>query len=378
MKPNLMKPIKYLINLIQKVFNRISIQKRFIFFLLLFSLTPVLIIGVISNNSLKKVVKDKIVRYSLAELTQTVANIQLKLAEYETISLQLFVNNDFITTLENYADTSNGTSNSAIRKTVEACFNEYMTNSKDLFGFMFLCESGNKTSIITTRDFRKDYFGLSRSFKSTSSYRNILKADGRIIWSTAIKENRNNYIILGRLIRRLSNGEPLGVLAIIIDEDKIDQLVNLSIYNELNDSLNGVENYSMIINDNGEIVSSPFKDDIGKNVSQIIKEIIPLRPVLGKSFTSGENKINQGSFITKVNNKESLITYKAIGSKIGLSRKNGWYLINLAPTAFLYEERQTVLLMTIILCLVFGSLVFWLAFYWVNFIYNELKSRSCQ
>lgn len=375
---SLIKPIKHFMDRGRQFFKLISVRERFICFFLLLSLTPVLIIGSISNNSLKKVVTDKIARYSLAELSQTVVNIQLRLAEYETISLQLFVNKDFNNTLENYADSGNGPLNITSRKTVETYFNEYMTNKKDLYGFIFFNDSDNGDSIMVTKDFHKDFISLCRSFKRTGVYHDIMKADGGIVWSTPIKIERNNFIILGRLIKRMSNGQPLGILAIIIDEDRIDQLANLTIYNELNNSLNGIENYSLVINDNGEIISSPFKEDIGKNVSQIMGNTLPLKPVFGNTFSAKVNKIDQGSFISKVNNHQSLVTYKAIGSKNGIGGKSGWYLVNLAPTSFLYEERQTVALTTLILCLIFGILAVWISFYVTKMIYSKQSSKSCR
>lgn len=352
-----MKLIKYLGACITYFLEHFSIRKRFIFFFLLFSLTPIIIIGSISNRNFKKLVTGKIVRYSLAELAQAAVNIQLKLAEYETISLQLFVNNDFITTLENYSDSGNNSPNSAIRETVKSCFNEYMTDKNDLFGFMFLPISENLNPIVVTKDFQKDFINLSQNFTGTSAGNNILKADGGIVWSATQKIKRSNFLILGRLIKRITNGKPLGILAIIIDEDKIDQLANLSIYNDLDNSLNGIESYSLVINSNGEIVSSPFKEDIGQSALQLVRNI-----GLSKSNAVPDSKIDQGSFFTTVNQQKSLVTYKAVGSKIGKAGIGDWYLVNLAPASFLYKEQRAVTIATIALSLIFGILGVWVSF----------------
>ena len=375
---NWTKPIKYLGYYGQKLSGNFSIRKRFLLFFLAFSLTPIIIIGIISNNSFKKLVMEKIVRYSLAELGQTAVNLQLKMAEYETISLQLFVNKEFNAILEDFVDIENSFPSNTIQNLVETCFNEYMTNNQNLVGFMFLSVSDNERSIIVTKDFQKEFTRFKSGLKGNSAFRNIMKADGGIVWSNAIKLNQNNYVILGRLIKRLSNGKPMGILAIIIDEDQIDQLVNLTIYNDLNNSLNGIENYSFIINSNGEIVSSPFKEAIGTCVPQILRNIIPGKSVLRNSFPGRESKINQGSFIVDVNHKKSLVTYKAIGSKIEIGGKNGWYLINLAYTSFLYEERQIVAVTTLILCLVFGVLAVWVSFYTTKKVYSEQNQDSYQ
>ena len=365
-----MKLIKYLGACVTNVFKHFSIRKRFIFFFLLFSITPIIIIGSISNKNFKKLVTDKIVRYSLAELAQATVNIQLKLAEYETISLQLFVNNEFITTLENYSDSGNNSPKTVIQETVKSCFNEYMTNKNDLFGFMFLPISENLNSIIVTKDFQKDFINLSENFIRTSAGNNILKADGGIVWSATQKINRSNFLILGRLIKRISNGKPLGILAIIIDEDKIDQLANLPIYNDLNNSLNGIESYSLVINSNGEIVSSPFKEDIGQSASQLVRNI-----GLRKSNAVPESKIDQGSFFTTVNQQKSLVTYKAVGSKIGKAGKGNWYLVNLAPVSFLYKEQRVVTIATIALSLIFGILGVWVSFSVTNMIYQKRSPK---
>lgn len=375
---NWTKSIKYIGSYGQKLYRNISIREKFILFFLFFSLTPILIIGVVSNNSFKKVVMNKIVRYSLAELEQTAVNLQLKMAEYETISLELFVNKEFNVILENFVDTENSFPNNAMEKSVETCFNEYMSNNKDLLGFMFLGHLDNERSIVVTKDFQKEFAGLKSSFKGTSAFRDIMKADGGIVWSNAIKVNQNNYVILGRLIKRLSNGQPLGILAIIIDEDNFDQLANLVIYKDLNNSFNGIENYSIIINNKGEIVSSPFKEDLGKSVSQITMNIMSGKPALG-SFCSGqERKTDQGSFITNVNHKKSLVTYKAIRSKIEIGGRNDWYLVNLTSTSFLYKERKVVALTTILLCLVFGLLAIWISFYATKMIDIEQRQKSYQ
>jgi methyl-accepting chemotaxis protein len=369
MKLNLMKPIEYLVNLTRKVLNQISIRERLIVFFLILTLTPVLIIGLIAGRRFEKAVTAKTVHYSLAELAQAAVNIQLKLAEYETISLQLFVNNEFITTLENFLDTGNNSPNAVIRETVKSCFNEYMTNKNDLFGFMFLPISENLNSIIVTKDFQKDFINLSENFIRTSAGNNILKADGGIVWSATQKINRSNFLILGRLIKRISNGKPLGILAIIIDEDKIDQLANLPIYNDLNNSLNGIESYSLVINSNGEIVSSPFKEDIGQSASQLVRNI-----GLRKSNAVPESKIDQGSFFTTVNQQKSLVTYKAV-SKIGKAGKGNWYLVNLAPASFLYKEQRAVTIATIALSLIFGILGVWASFSVTNMIYKKGRPK---
>lgn len=354
----LMKPIKYLINRIQTLLKRISLRKKLLFYVIFLSITPVLIVGSISGVSFQKAVANKTVRYSLTELTQAAVNIQFKLAEYETVSLQLFVNYDFITTLEDLTASGNDSPHYVLRKTVENCFHEYLNQNPDLFGIIFHPVSGRLTPIVVTKDSQRDFISLSEGFKGISAYNDILKADGGIVWSETVKVNRSNFLILGRLLKRISNGEPLGILALIIEEDKIAQLANRSIYDDFNNSLNGIENYSLIINSNGEIISSPFKEDIGQSASQLIKDI-GLRDSNSPGIESGTA---QGSFFTTVNQQNSLVTYKTVGSKIKNAGKSSWYLVNLTPVSFLYKEWRVVTIAIIVSCVVFGVLAAWVSF----------------
>jgi len=327
--------------------------------LIVLTLTPVLSVGIISHGHFKKAVTGKVARYSLAELTHAVSNLQGKLAGYEAVSLQLFVNNDFITALEKYCDRGKKTREAA--ETVKACFNEHMKNHADLFGFIFAGASGQVEPIVVTKDFQEDFIVLSRKFKETGAGREIMEADGGIVWSAPLKINRNNYMLLGRLMKRISTGETLGILALVIDEEKIDQLVNLAFYDELNNSWDGIDHYSLLINNRGEIISSPFKEDLGKEAPQIIEQILPAN---GGALTGDEaGQRRQGSFITTVNREQNLVTYKAVGGKSKTAGRNSWYLVNLVSASFLYEERRVVTVVTLVLSLVFGALAVWVSLY---------------
>ncbi|NLW56558.1 MAG: hypothetical protein GX050_08095 [Firmicutes bacterium] len=343
----------------QKNWERISLRKTLFFFLIVLTLAPALIAGLISQSLFKKAVIDKVVRYSLAEQTQTVNNLQEQLADYEAISLQLFVDNDFISTLENYHGHGNNPREAAER--VKACFNEYMKNNTDLFGFMFVSASAQVEPIVITKDFQKEFIDLSRKFKETGACLKIREADGGIVWSAPLKINRGNYVFLGRLFKRISTGATLGILVLVIDEERIDHLVNLAFYNEFNNSWNRIKNYSLLIDRSGEIISSPFKEEIGKKATQLIDQILPAD---GETLTGDEaGRGQQGSFITMVNQEENLVTYKAVGGKIKNAGRNNWYLVNFVPTSFLYKERRMVAVITLVLCLLFGALAFWVTLY---------------
>lgn len=153
----------------------------------------------------------------------------------------------------------------------------------------------------------------------------------------------------------------MGILALVIDEEKIDRLVNLAFYEELNDSWDGIDYYSLIINSRGEIISSPFKEEIGKKVPQIIEGILPANGGALTGEDAGQGR--QGSFLTTVNREQNLVTYKAVDCKNKTAWRNSWYLVNLVSTSFLYKERRVVAATTLVLSLLFGALALLISLY---------------
>ncbi|NLY91886.1 MAG: hypothetical protein GX081_09845 [Firmicutes bacterium] len=349
------------------------IRNRLICFFLLVSVAPILIIGFLAYNKSRTAIAKKITQYSQAELVQSVANIQNKLAEFENISVRLFINKGFNSTLATLVEAKDEDQFLLAKREVEFYFKEYMISNPDIFGFMFICDPDVDRSVIITKEYYDEFLSLTKNFKEHNAYRNIMIAGGAIVWSSAIKLNRSHFVLLGRHLKDMATGESLGILAIIVDEENIDRLVNLNIYNRLYISLAEIQSYALVINNEGEIVSTPFKEDIGKSFSDIIKETKPLDEIF--SLVSNRDygsEINQGSFITEVNHRETLVTFKTIGSKTGIGGKSGWHLLSLAPTSYLYADVQMLGVTILILGVVFAAIAVGFSFYVTSLIDKHL------
>ncbi len=348
----------------QKEQNNGLIRKRLIFSFMMLSLTPIFMIGFLSYYYCQTAITRKITRYSQAELMQTVANVQTKLAEFENTLVRLFINTEFNSALTALGAANEETQFVAAKKGIEAQFKEYMISNQDIFGFMFMCEPNLDHSVLITKDYYDEFTELVRDFKEQNAYRNIMTAGGGIVWSSALKINRSHFVLLGRQIKETSTGDSLGILGIILDEERIDQLINLNIYTRLYISLAEIGSYSLVINNEGEIVSTPFKEDIGKDFSKIIKETKPLDEIF--SLVSNRDygsEVNQGSFITEVYERPTLVTFKTIGSKVGIGGKSGWHLLSLAPTSFLYADVKRLAYATLGLGLIFAVVSVGISFY---------------
>ena len=108
---------------VKKKQKRCSIRSRLILLFLLVSLVPTSIIGTFSYICTRGNVIKQASKYSIDMLTQTVANIQLKLAEFESISLRLFINKDFNSALSGYTK-AKGSAVALKQKSIEDYFNE--------------------------------------------------------------------------------------------------------------------------------------------------------------------------------------------------------------------------------------------------------------
>ncbi|HEX3046003.1 MAG TPA: hypothetical protein VHY08_14695 [Bacillota bacterium] len=340
------------------LFKNTTVKLKLVLILLTLTLLPIFLIGYLSYNSFRTTLTQKIVKASLDRLSQTVVNIQLKLNEFENISVRLFINQEFNNTIKSYLSDKDPKTTLQGKTEIAAYFNEYMISNQDIFAFMFICDRDLERSVIVTKDYYQDFLDLSRHFKETTTYRNILKAGGGIVWSSSIKLNLNHYLVLGRQIKNSLDGESLGILAIIIDEEKIDRLTNLNVYKQLSFSLGEIDNYGFIINNSGEIVSTPFKEEIGKNLVDIMKNNAPIKAILTDPVSDRDygSEINQGSLITEVNRKQTVVTYKTIGSKIGVGGKSGWRLLSITPTSDLYAEVRSIGLITLLIGVIFGIL----------------------
>lgn len=328
------------------------------------SFLPIVVIGLLAYYGSREIFIKNVTKGSLDLLAQTVANIQLKLTEFEHISVEFFIDDEFKNIVTGYLRAKDSRVKLQAKNDIESYFNKYMTNNPDIFAFMFTSNHLSRDTVFLCKNGNEEIYDMARRFRNTTTYKNIYRASGGIVWSSSIKINANHYLILGRVIKNTLTGENLGVLSIVINEERVDRLANLNIYNKFNMPSGVIENFNVIINDKGEIVSTVFKKDIGKTINEIMTHKGPLEKNLSLSLNQGYQTIaGEGSFITSVNGKETLVTFKSIGSKNGINNYNGWFLLSLTPTSYLYSELKGLYVIMIIVGLFLELLCLWFFFY---------------
>ncbi len=338
-----------------KFFNNFPIRNQIIFFFLVVSLIPVFIVGVLSYSSSKTAITSKIGEYSQHELSQTAQNLEIKLQSIESISMQLISNNQYNALIKEYCGSINTNLEFEKYQNVYNLLQSMAYSDRNNYIISFMCINQAPKRISSDTSLPDSFFKNPRS----KLFRNILDADGRVVWFQKKMANRTQYIILGRVIKDVVTGERLGILLIFIDEKTISSVMNPDI--ESNTDLKTLGSYNMIINTRGEIVSSPlYYNDIGKNILRLLRHPGKLRPLL-------KGQKEKSSFTDRINNQEVFLTCrKAMTDR-------GWYLISVAKISYLYKETRVLGWKTILIGIVFTLIAIVLSIIVALNISNPLK-----
>lgn len=297
---------------------KISIRRRLILFFLLLSIIPVVLLGSIAYQYAKNTITNKITEYSLQSLVQASIPIDLTIQKYEDLSVQLLIDLEYQSLLKAYFQ--DGTPEAAPPQ----IFDDSLAYDPNVRGLLV-------GSLLNTNTYVGAGFGdLDGSYsrlKETPVYQEALKVPGQVRWGLV-----DNDLVMARVINDLGTGAPLGVFAVIFNGLKLNQMINFGSLT-LSDSMSfGNSPYSILVKAEGEILSSPFTEEMGLTIYDLIEGVAISELI--------ENKSNRGYFSDRLRDDDTLVTYYKMASK-------DWYLLGLAPYDYLYQEIRAI-----------GSLIF--------------------
>lgn len=303
---------------IKNVFKNRLIANR----LVLLSLFIILGVGGVPYyGRAKRVVASDIVQYSTQVLAQIVANVEVKLNNYESLSSQFIANPDYNQLLQDYSISKAVYDISLPNQKFSNLFEGYAFYDFNIYDAIFIDESDPKKKALTMGE------ALSNSFihdlRTSSFYRQVIEADGHPVWHAPVhpEGTPEYYLLLGRRIKQLFTGNPLGVLVIFIKETVLDNTINDQLYRvddaEPSPSFGG--EYSVVVDRAGSIISSPYKKTIGHSIFLNLENEAALRKWLMTGKASG-------SFNGRLHQKRVFMFTQAIGG-------HQWYLVNFVPAA---------------------------------------------
>ena len=298
---------------------KISIRRRLILFFLLLSIIPVVLLGSIAYQYAKNTITNKITQYSLQSLVQASIPIDLTIQKYEDLSVQLLIDLEYQTLIKDYF-----LEQSPDSAEPPQIFDDSLAYDANVRGL--IVGSLRNPNTYVGAGFG-DLAGSYSRLKETPVYHEALETPGQLRWGIV-----DNDLLMARVINDLETGVPLGVFAVIFNGLKLNQMINFGSLT-LSDSMSfGDSPYSILIKAEGGILSSPFTEEMGLTIYDLIE---------GTAISSIiENKSNSGSFTDRLRDTDTLVTYYKMESK-------DWYLLGFAPYTYLYKEIRAI-----------GSLIF--------------------
>lgn len=311
------------------LFGRLSIRRRLIAFFCVLSLVPITIIGLISYYSSKNAIAAKTAKYSVDSQVQTMVNLDLKLKKYEDLSTQLQINSQTNQAVVEYIGTGSIEAAGLVKEVITTT----LALDEDIRS-IFIGSLQDGTCIGAGFD---DPSGIYPHFKRTKFFRDALRAKNQVLWGTYESD-----MVMTRVINNFSTGEPIAVYGVIFRGYKINKLVNPGLYNDANAVSLKNRPYTIIIKQDGMILSSPNTDDVGVQITRILHHP-KIRQILSRN---GEEN---GNFFDRILLQGVLVTYSRIVNK-------NWYLVGISPDSYLYAEIRAVGIATFLIAVIIGMI----------------------
>lgn len=345
LQKNLLPRLKTWVNPEQlKSWNRLPIRQRLISGFLVVSIVPILIMGLVSIYISQGAITNKVEKYSIRELAQTNSNLTLSLKQYEDFSLKTIANTEISEALSKSSNALNESDRySNVRKIQEYFQASFAMESGLTVAFYPL---NHQKYIFSGRDVGLDAFEKTELFKKAQHETTIWDLSGR-------------EIVFVKLIKDLNTSTVLGTIAIFINEDNLDKIVNQTLYNEADFSQDRISEfpYSIAINQKGTIILSPFKDDLGKSITSIVRE---------SNFLKEISDGNHRTISANIKNKDVLVTFSTV-------EKKNWYLLDIAPKSYLYSESGALVLWALVIGIALAALSIYISFIVALGISNPLE-----
>lgn len=251
-----------------------------------------------------KMTEGETTQYARQVLGQAVGTLRDELERYEDISFQFVANRDLNALLVDYVGMEDTYEVSRHNQAFSNFLEGYAFGDGGICDALFLDESNARRKALTMGELVSA--GFIRSFRGSEAYRSIAAADGRPVWLGPVRLNRQDrhYVMLGRRIKHLFTGRPLGVLVMFIDADHLSRLVTEYLDGNFYFSIGTVRTrYTMILDGNGNIVASPTVENIGRSAAEILHDSGQLKVLYKKGA---------GSFIGRIGDAPVLVVHEPI------------------------------------------------------------------
>ncbi len=313
-----------------------SIKYRLLFFLILFALVPLIILGAVSYSISKRTIDHKVRDYSERLIIQTAENVDFRLSAYKDTMIQIITNPDIIRILKEINTTAPIGQNRQESITLTTKLAYYIATSPEF----------KSVSFISKKHYIKGIFWWNDNIDVKSRfYLTTMQGENEFGWfptrvghfADSVDAHTEKVFSLTKQIFDINDGSALGTVAVLdIREDILAEICEKSSA--------GLPIQSFIIDQNGMIVVHPQEKLIFKNIKDIIE---PQALLKAKAFQK-----RQASFWSRYLGQRVLVDTVKLET-------NDWRIVNIIDRSYLYRESNGVIkaiLVIAFLCVFFAIL----------------------
>ncbi|MFD2331251.1 sensor histidine kinase [Cohnella sp. GCM10020058] len=305
-----------------------SMRAKWMLLLFLFSLTPLVVMGIISFSISRSTINEKATEYSEHLLDQTADNLDTRLGIYKEMMMQVLGNAEIV---------------SMLRKLNDADPAQYDLDSLSLTTKLSTIVAINQDvqsiSFISRQHYIKGIYRWSertenesrpflRTLDDGSSFRWFPTRYGTYVDSL---NSQSTFVFsLAKQLYKISDDSPLGIAAVLdIREDVIKELVSKA-------ASNNRDLQSFIIDGGGRLVSYPDNAMIGRSVTEVLGE-------RGYAQIAGASADELKFPLTYRGNK-LIVNVKKLTT-------NDWMVVNVISKSALYQDSDRLLQIILLIAL---------------------------
>ncbi|GIO34479.1 MULTISPECIES: cache domain-containing sensor histidine kinase [Paenibacillus] len=297
--------------------------------LFLFSLTPLVVMGIISFSISKSTINDKVTEYSEHLLNQTADNLDTRLGIYKDMMMQVLNNNEIVGMLR------------ALDQSDPARYDvDSLSLTTKLSTIVAINQDVQSISFVSGKHYIKGIYRWSkRTPKEVAPFLHTLEDGSNFRWYPtrygtyvdSLNTQSTHVFSLAKQLYKTSDDSPLGIVAVLdIREDVIKELVSKAVNNNR-------DLQSFVVDGRGNLVTYPDNQWIGKNVSEVLGQS-GYEKIIGSG--SGEQRfplIHKGNHL--------IVNVKKLHT-------NDWMVVNVISKAALYQDSSRLLQVILIIAVV--------------------------
>lgn len=311
-----------------------SMRYKWMLLLVLFSLTPLVVMGIISFSISKSTINDKATEYSEHLLDQTADNLDTRLGIYKDMLMQVLNNHEIVGMLR------------ALDGAGPASYDvDSLSLTTKLSTIVAINQDVQSISFVSDKHYIKGIYRWStRTPAEVEPFLETLTGGSNFRWYPtrygtyvdSLNSQSTHVFSVAKQLYKISDDSPLKIVAVLdIREDVIKELVSKAVSNNR-------DLQSFVIDGGGRLVSYPDSGLIGRSVSEVLGQ------------TGYEQLVRTGQEETRFP-----LAYK--GDSLIVNAKklhtNDWVVVNVISKAALFQDSNRLLQIFIfvgLLCIVFS------------------------